>query len=132
MWPVTLSSKNIEFLATKPYVLAPKPKGPRFLLYVDACGQIFLENMTQNIFCVDEDHAVKMASFGGRPINDTILDGILTREKLNSDDCCADSDLEAAGKLTFVIQDAIRCNGENLTSLNIFQRIAFVEVYSTL
>ena len=126
MWPVSLSTKNIHSLASKPYVVAPKPSGPRFLLYVDPSGDVFLENMTQHIFRVDEDHAIKIQMFNGRPITDTVLDGIITREKLLGDASCYGK--EATRKLTFVIRDAIRCNGKDLTDLNILQRIAFIKV----
>ena len=129
MWPVNLSLKNIAFLTKEPYVVGPKPKGPRFLLYVDASGKIFLENMTQSIFCVDEDHAIKMVTSDGRAITDTVLDGIFTREKLDTDyHSWGAKEMEATGKLTFVIQDAIRCNGQNLTSMGILNRLAFVKV----
>ncbi|EFX79314.1 hypothetical protein DAPPUDRAFT_319589 [Daphnia pulex] len=128
MWPVSLSTDNVHLLASEPYVVGPKPSGPRFLLYVDPSGDIFLENMTQHIFRVDEDHAIKMESFDGRPITDTLLDGIVTREKLNGADASCDGNGEdgTTGKLTFVICDAIRCNGKDLTSSSILQRIACV------
>ena len=129
MWPVSLSTDNVHLLASMPYVVAPKPTGPRFLLYIDPSGDMFLENMTQHIFRVDEDHALNIQSFSRRPVTDTVLDGIITREKVNED---SSSDTgkgeESTRKLTFVIQDAIRCNGKDLTTSNILQRIAFVRV----
>ena len=132
MWPVSLSTDNVHSLAMSSYVVAPKPTGPRFFLYIDPSGDIFLENMTQHIFRVDEDHAINIQSFDGRPITDTVLDGIFTREKLYGDSSCDDNlKEEGAGnprKLTFVIQDAIRCNGKDLTQSNIVQRIAYVRV----
>jgi hypothetical protein len=130
MWPVSLSKKNVHWLASKPYVVGPKPSGPRFLLYIDSSGDIFLENMTQHIFLVDEDHAIKIETSDGRPITDTVLDGIITREKLNGADARCEGNKEdgTTGKLTFVIRDAIRCNGNDLTGLNILERIAFVRV----
>ncbi len=131
MWPVSLSTENVHSLAMSSYVVAPKPTGPRFFLYIDPSGDIFLENMTQHFFRVDEDHAINIQSFDGRPITDTVLDGIFTREKLNGDSICEDNLKEEGGnprKLTFVIQDAIRCNGKDLTQSNIVQRIAFVRV----
>ncbi|EFX64762.1 hypothetical protein DAPPUDRAFT_265827 [Daphnia pulex] len=66
MWPVSLSKKNVHLLASKPYVVGPKPSGPRFLLYIDSSGEIFLENMTQHIFRIDEDHAIKIRLTGDR------------------------------------------------------------------
>ena len=131
MWPVSLSTVNVHSLAKSPYVVAPKPTGPRFFLYIDPSGDIFLENMTQHFFRVDEDHAINIQSFDGRPITDTVLDGIFTREKLcDYSSCDGDkgAEMETPRKLTFVIQDAIRCNGKDLTKSNILQRIAFVRV----
>ncbi|XP_046456075.1 mRNA-capping enzyme-like isoform X2 [Daphnia pulex] len=124
MWPVSLSTKNVQSLASKPYyVVGPKPAGPRFLLYIDSSGDIFLENMTQHIFRVDEDHAIKIETFDGRPITDTVLDGIITREKSIDNASC--NGKEATKKFTFIILDAIRCSGNDLTGLNILERIAF-------
>jgi hypothetical protein len=107
-------------------VVGPKPAGPRFLLYIDSSGDIFLENMTQHIFRVDEDHAIKIETFDGRPITDTVLDGIITREKSIDNASC--NGKEATRKFTFIILDAIRCSGNDLTGLNILERIAFVRV----
>ena len=126
MWPVSLYTGNIEELSLKPYVLAPKPIGLRFLLYVDCNGTVFLENIAQHVFRVDKNHTIEMASSDGGPITDTVLDGIFTRKKLNSED----KESKTEGELTFVVQDAIRCNGKDLTSFDILERIAFVNVYS--
>jgi hypothetical protein len=72
--------------------------------------------MTQHIFRVDQDHAIEMQSFDGRPITDTLLDGILTREKLDAADASCEGNGDEDGttrKLTFVICDAMRCNGKD-------------------
>ena len=88
-----------------------------------------MENMTQHIFRVDEDHAINIQSFDGRPITDTVLDGIFTREKLYDYlSCDGDKGSETSVKLTFLIQDAIRCNGKDLTKSNILQRVSFINV----
>ncbi|XP_046445997.1 mRNA-capping enzyme-like [Daphnia pulex] len=70
------------------------------------------------ILRVDTDHAVQFISNEGRAITDTVLDGILTREKdaENKD-----------GKMTFFICDAVRCNGQDITKMSVFQHIAFVK-----
>lgn len=124
-WPVALSTENISNLTSGNYVVAPKPTGPRFLLYVDSSSEMFLENMTQHIFRVDEDHAVKMVSFDGLSITDTVLDGAFCKAKRN-DNCSGGED--SPEKLTFVIRDAIRCKGLDLTDMNIVERIGFVKV----
>jgi hypothetical protein len=130
MWPVSLSTENVHSLASEPYVVAPKPSGPRFLLYIDHSGDNFLENMTQHIFRVDEDHAIKIETFDGRPVTDTVLDGIITSEKFNGADASCEGNKEEGTnrKLTFLIRDAIRCNGKDLTNYNILKRITFVRV----
>ncbi|EFX64761.1 hypothetical protein DAPPUDRAFT_229747 [Daphnia pulex] len=131
MWPVSCPKKNAHhWLASKPYVVGPKPSGPRFLLYIDSSGDIFLENMTQHIFCIDEDHTIKIKVSDGRTISDTLLDGIITREKLNGADARCNGK-ETTRKLTFVILDAIRCSGNDLTGLNILERLAFVKGYKS-
>ncbi|KAI9556336.1 hypothetical protein GHT06_018910 [Daphnia sinensis] len=125
-WPVSLSTENIHKLTFGSYVVAPKPIGPRFFLYIDSSGEVFLENMTQHIFRVDEDHVVKMNSFDGRPVTDTVLDGDFCKAKRNRDDNCNGGE-EGQEKLTFVIRDAIRCKGVDLTKMNIVERVGFVK-----
>ena len=120
MTGISLSMKKIPMLESEPYVVSPKPTGTRFLLYVNASGQIFMEKKTQQVFRVD---TMKMLNCDGQPITDTVLDGFLTREKTNAGDFGT-----SKGKLTFVIMDAIRCNGKSLIELNFLQRIALVKV----
>jgi hypothetical protein len=123
LWAIPLSMENIHQVQSKSHFMrdfmTPKPSGPRFLLYIDSSGQTYLENMTQYFFRVDTDRAVQFISTDGRAITDTVLDGIFTREKDAKNN---------AGKLTFVICDAVRCNGQDITKMNVFQRIAFVKV----
>jgi hypothetical protein len=119
-WAINLTMENIHQLELNPhFMVTPKPEGPRFLLYVDSSGQIFLQNMTQHFFRVDSDHAIQLISVDGQTITDTVLDGIVTRAKKSDGN---------KGKLTFVIRDGIRCGGQDLTKMNVFQRIAFVKV----
>jgi hypothetical protein len=116
---IPLSMENIHQLESKSHLMTPKPSGSRFLLYIDSSGQTYLENMKQYFFRVDTVRAVQFISIDGRAITDTVLDGIFTREKDAENN---------AGKLTFVICDAVRCNGQDITKMNVFQRIAFVKV----
>ena len=118
MWAVNLSMENIHQLELQPAFVTPKPEGPRFLLYVDSSGDIYLENMTQHFFRVDSDHAIQMVSADGNTITDTVLDGIFTREKKS----------DGKGKLTFVIRDGIRYGGQDLTKMNVSRRLSFVKV----
>jgi hypothetical protein len=113
LWAIPLSMENIHQVQSKSHFMrdfmTPKPSGPRFLLYIDSSGQTYLENMTQYFFRVDTDRAVQFISTDGRAITDTVLDGIFTREK------------DAKN-------NAVRCNGQDITKMNVFQRIAFVKV----
>lgn len=120
LWPVTLSNENIHFLSSESYDVVPRANGTRYLLYVDSAGQIYLENMSQHIFRLDDDRSVRMISSDGRPVTDTVLDGIITREKR--------TDSGEKGKLTFLIHDAFRCNGVDLVDLNIRARINVIQV----
>ena len=117
-WAVHLTMENIHQLELNPHFVTPKPEGPRFLLYVDSSGDIYLENMTQHFFRVDSDHAIQMVSADGNTITDTVLDGIFTREKKS----------DGKGKLTFVIRDGIRYGGQDLTKMNVSRRLSFVKV----
>lgn len=124
-WPVSLSVENIKNLEVVPYVVTPKPVGVRFLLYIDSEGSMFMENMTQHIFKLDEDRAPQLT------VKDTVLDGLVVRKirpnGLGSFE--ANEDVEVAeGKLTFVIMDATRCSGVDLTGRNIQERISFIHV----
>jgi hypothetical protein len=123
MWPVNLSTGNISSLESKPHVVTPKPYGTRYLLYVNPSGEMFLENLTQHIFRIDDDHAIQMISSDGQSITDVILDGVVTRVSEKHPD---------AGRLTFVIMDATLCRGVGLTHMGISQRIAFVKVNSII
>jgi hypothetical protein len=134
LWPVTLSNENIHFLASDPYDVVPRANGTRYLLYVDSASQIYLENMSQHIFRVDSEHNIKMFSSNGLPITETVLDGVFTREKctgrVNSDGVSDEN--ENTGRLTFLIHDAIRCNGVKLTEFNVRKRINIVQVSTAL
>ena len=121
LWAITSSMENIHQVQSKPHFMMPKPSGPRFLLYIDSTGQTYLENMTQHFFLVDTDRAVQFISKDGRATIDTVLDGIFTKEKDSGN---------VVGRMTFVICDAVRFNGEDLTKMNVFQRIEFVKVIS--
>jgi hypothetical protein len=119
MWPVKLSKEKLKLLETEKHFVIPKPTGTRYLLYVDPSGQMFLENMTQNVFRIDGDHLIDLISSDGQSVTDTVLDGVVTRVSEAHPD---------AGRLTFVIMDATLCRGVQLTQMNISQRIAYVRV----
>lgn len=166
MCPVNLTMQDLHLIGSNsqtPYVMTISPAGPRFLLYIDPAGQIFMENTSQQIFRVDSDHAINIISSDGHPITDTILDGVIAREKLIPcyscrnytldsqnvayamlDACglssrrklsdydvgshCLRTESKTAGKLTFVIMDAIKCKGEPLLDFKIDERIKCVKV----
>ncbi len=115
MWPVNVSRENIQNLSSEPYVVAPKPVGPRCLLFIDFSGRVFIENMTQHIFRMEDRYAFEM--FNNRTIADTVLDGIFSQERSST-----------TGKWTYWVQDAIRCSGEDLTGYGILKRMAVVKV----
>ena len=117
-WPTYLSHDNVSQLESQRYIIILKPNGWRYLLYVDADGRVFFENRLQHFFLMDPGHAVKLMSLDGRVLTDTVLDGSLVWER-------------HGGRLTFVIQDAIRVDGVDLTGLGIVERIAYVDVIYT-
>ena len=130
-WAVSLNQKNFDLLSFAPYVVTPKPDGTRYLLYVDSVGDVYLENQTQNFFKMSENRTVQLLSSDRRVLKDTILDGYFVRRI-----CSTGSEgPDQLGRLTFIIQDAIRCNGTDLTKRGILQRIDTIEVilfyYST-
>ena len=120
-WPVSLSMDTIQQLKTSPYVASPKPAGIRYMLYIDADGDMLMENMSQHFFRLNEDRSIYLT------VRDTVLDGIVVHRNVSDSECTTDGS-ETIGKLTFVIMDAIRCNGVDLTGRNILERIAFVKV----
>lgn len=110
MWPVNLFKENVDRLKNEPYVVSVKPVGQRLLLYIDPSGKIYLENDSQHIFQVNDDRSLEL-------VPDTILDGIMNPSS-------------SGGKFTFFIQDAMRCNGTDLTKRGIVERMDFVKVIS--
>ena len=124
IWPLALNKKNLKHLTWSSYVVTPKPRGHRYLLYVDSYGDIYLENPTQNFFRVSEDREIQLLSA------DTLLDGYFVHPvAAGSDDKTEEVPGENQGRLTFLIQDAIRCDGVDLSGLGIIERIAFIEVH---
>ena len=122
MWPITLSMENVHVLESRPYVMLAQPSGSRMFLYVDSSANIYLENMTQHIFQVDDSCSLIMVSSNGRPVTDTLLEGVMTTGKPVA------NEKSSTDNFTFVIQDAIRCMGKDLTGLNIQERIDVVKV----
>ena len=117
---ISLCQENVKHLTSRPYVVTVQPDGPRCLLYVDSKGQTFMENRARHFYLLDPERGVKFLSSDKRVLVDTVLDGYLVR-KLTQD---------AGHPLTFVIHDAIRCDGVDLTGLDILERINHVQVYS--
>ena len=126
-WPFQLSMANIYHLETEPYVVSPKPFGMRYLLYIDTEGKMFLQNNSRRspiptMFQLDQDRSPQLIPF------DTILDGFLSR-KIFRDGAADENNQDwCKGKRTFVIMDAIRCNGVDLTQKIILERIGVIEV----
>ena len=85
---------------------------------------MYMENETQHIFVVDPDFAPRLIP------KDTVLDGIVVR-KIVRDGAAQSRSAEAKGKLSFVIMDATRVNGLDLTQKNIKDRISVVQVDSS-
>jgi len=121
-WPVSSNSLIIKQLEKEPFVVAPKPNGVRFLLYINSEGKMIMENMAQHFFKVDQDRALQVTA------TDTVLDGILTRKIISDGSPCLNNNQEEKGKLTFVVMDATRCRGVDLTRKNILERISAVQV----
>ncbi len=78
---------------------------------------MFMENHTRNIFKLDQEFAPKLS------VKDTLLDGIVVRKIVTGE-----GNQEAKGELTFLIMDAIRCDGVDLTRKSIQERISIVQV----
>lgn len=115
-WPSSANSQNIKQLETDPFVVSPTHVGTRFLLYIDQKGRIFMENIAQHIFKVDQDKAPRMTA------TDTVLEGIVTRMVIR------DESIQNKGKLTFVIMDVTRVNGVDLTKKGILERMSAAQV----
>ena len=125
-WPFQLSRANIHHLEAEPYVVSPKPFGMRYLIYIDCEGKMFLVNNSRrlpmrNTFKLDQDRALQLIPA------DTVLDGFLSR-KILRDGAHENSQDWSKGKLTFIIMDAIRCKGVDLTQKSIQERITAIQV----
>jgi len=119
-WPISLNRNNLHKLKTDgPFVVAPKPVGIRYLLYVDSDGMMFMQNNTQHVFKIDPDLAPKVIP------KDTILDGIVVKKLVRGKSSNRNGD---GTKLNFVIMDATRVDGVQLTQKSILDRISAVQV----
>ena len=120
-WPISLNRNNLHKLKTDgPFVVAPKPVGIRYLLYVDSDGMMFMQNNTQHVFKIDQGLiAPKLIP------KDTILDGIVVKKLVRGKSSNRNGD---GTKLNFVIMDATRVDGVQLTQKTILERISAVQV----
>jgi len=118
-WHVPLNPRNINKLQ-QPYVVAATGTGPRYLLYIDQDGDIYLENNRQQIFQIDKEHTVHFLGKHRQLLTDTVLDGIITKRKRSDD---------SSSGFVFVIQDSFRCNGKDLVKQGIEERLACVQVF---
>ena len=114
-----LNKKTIGHFKKRRYVVAPKPLGVHYLLYVTRSGQVLMQNATEQIFKFDRKRAPQLL-----PAR-TILEGIVVRKIVRD----AATEDEAQGKLTFVIMDTILCGGKSLSHRSIRKRIAYIKVY---
>jgi len=112
---------DIQQLKEKPYLCSPRPRGARFLLFVNPEGHMFMEHQDRHIYKVAQDRAPQ------RIPNDTILFGMIVRKVLR-DEATLNSNPEAKGKLMFVILDATRVSGADLTEKSLLARICAVQV----
>lgn len=117
--PVPITTFNQLMEDGGSFVFSPKPLGIRYLFYFDKEGRSFLMNSTQHIFKVAKSCAFRVIP------PETVLDGIVVRKIVRSER----SNQEASnGKLTFVIMDATRINGVDLTQKSIQERMSIVQV----
>ena len=131
MWPVDMSMDRLQRVLEIPYYVAPKPHGHRFMLYINATGETFLENNSRNVFQLDGEHSFHFISRDGSACIDTVLDGVITRPKSSTIDDGND-DKESKPKLTFVVMDAVRYNGRDLTNMSVADRMACIKVIRRL
>ncbi len=117
--PARMNEVTINKLKKKAYVVAPKPLGIHYLLYVDPQGGMFLQRSLKRIFKVDRNCTPQLIP------NDTILEGVIVR-KIDRDETTQNSN----GRLTFVITYAFRCQGEDLLAEpSIQERISTIMVH---
>jgi hypothetical protein len=118
-WPVSLGKHNINVLSEN-YVVRAKPQGPRYLLYIDEDGDIYMENNAQQIFRIDEEFVIRFPSTIGGYVKDTVLDGILAELK-------DFNEADEKKRFVFIIHDATRVNGVDITRKGILERMTFVK-----
>jgi len=116
-----LATGDIQHFKKKPYLVSPRPQGDRYLLYTDGHGRMFLEDRVQRILKVDQDRTPQI------PKN-TVLIGIVTRKIIRNENAQNSNSEANDGKLTFVIMDATRVNGVDLTQKNVTERISTIQV----
>ena len=121
-WPVTLSRDNMDLLE-RSYVVRAKAHGPRFLLYVDELGALYMENQTQQVFRIDHERALQLPN-----VTDTVLDGILAEVKRTGERQKSKAKRVDRKQFVFFVHDAILVGGVDITQRGILERIACVQV----
>ena len=141
MSSIDISREHFKQMETTPYFVAPKPAGYRCLLYVNDIGEIFLQSRSVHIFQLDPKYASDF--FGSRNYitSDTLIDTMLRSidsvtdyqaSSKTTDDESSDSKAKTRTKRVhaFYIMDAMRINGQDVTHLNVDQRISLAKVKS--
>ncbi len=79
-----------------------------------------MQNGTQNMFKLTQSNCFQLIPAG------TVLDGIVVRKIVRGKTA---RNRNILGKPTFVIMDATRVNGKDVTRKSILDRISIVQVY---
>ena len=119
-WAISLKRSHLKSLETEQFVVTPKPTGIRCLFFADSEGVQYMQNGTQNMFKLTQSNVFQLIPAG------TVLDGIVVRKIVRRKTAQNRNQLE---KPTFVIMDATRVNGKDVTRKSILDRISIVQVY---
>ena len=135
MEPVDMSKSDLLHIAKGSHWVTVRLEGHRMILYVNSDGEVLFENVkSRQLFKMEDEHALKFITEGGQMVKETVLEGVIVRLKYNSTTSNEDNkaNIPATEKLTFLVTDGTKCDGEDLTEMDLYGRLEVIKVQQIL
>ena len=80
-----MSKSDLLYITKRPHWVTVQLEGHRVILYANSDGEVFFESVkSRQLFKMEDEHALKLITEGGRIVKETVLEGIVTRPKSKS------------------------------------------------
>ncbi len=112
--PVCMNRGNYEMISQSPYMVTWKPVGKRYMMLIEQQNKVYMLDNGDNLFTVDHIQFpcdVKCTSH----LKDTLVDGEFVIDKV-----------EGSYKLSFLINDIITYNSENVSKKQFSERLRLI------